>query len=134
MFPLLLVPYLGLIRTSLFFGMCNIGVGWWLLRRFKTELQTTWSLKGTAIAFFIAQLIAFGLSSRIMNISENLVFNEPVIYSTSSPYQRIVITRTKRELRLYLNNNLQFSSADEYRYHEAWSIPPCSRPTSRKTS
>jgi spermidine synthase len=54
-----------------------------------------------------------------MNISENLVFNEPVIYSTSSPYQRIVITRTKRELRLYLNNNLQFSSADEYRYHEA---------------
>jgi spermidine synthase len=54
-----------------------------------------------------------------MNISENMVFNEPVIYSTSSPYQRIVITRTKRELRLYLNGNLQFSSADEYRYHEA---------------
>jgi spermidine synthase len=118
-FPLLLVPYLGLIRTSLFFGMLNIGVGWWLLHRFRDELSGRWSLRVTAIAFLIAEIIAFGFSNRIMNISENLVFNEPVIYSTSSPYQRIVITRTKRELRLYLNNNLQFSSAEEYRYHEA---------------
>jgi len=118
-FPLLLVPYLGLIRTSLFFGMCNIAVGWWLLYKFRDEIDQRWSLRLMAIAFLLAQLVAFGFSGRIMNISENLVFNEPVIYSTSSPYQRIVITRTKRELRLYLNNNLQFSSADEYRYHEA---------------
>jgi len=118
-FPLLLVPYLGLIRTSLFFGMLNIGVGWWLLHKFKHELSGRWSLRLTAIAYLLAEGIAFGFSSRIMNLSENLVFNEPVIYSTSSPYQRIVITRTKRELRLYLNGNLQFSSADEYRYHEA---------------
>ena len=27
-FPLLLVPHLGLIRTSLFFGMLNVAVGW----------------------------------------------------------------------------------------------------------
>jgi spermidine synthase len=118
-FPLLLVPYLGLIRTSLFFGMLNIGIGWWLLHKFKGELAGRHTLRLTAIAYLLAEIIAFGLSSRIMNFSENLVFNEPVIYSTSSPYQRIVITRTKRELRLYLNGNLQFSSADEYRYHEA---------------
>ena len=37
----------------------------------------------------------------------------------TSPYQRIVITRWKDDLRLFLNNNLQFSSRDEYRYHEA---------------
>ena len=118
-FPLLLVPYLGLIRTSLFFGMLNIGVGWWLLRRFRTEIQRPLQLQLTAILFLIAEAVAFGFSNKLMNFSENLVFNEPVIYSTSSPYQRIVITRTKHDLRLYLNGNLQFSSADEYRYHEA---------------
>jgi spermidine synthase len=118
-FPLMLVPYLGLIRTSLFFGMLNIGVGWWLLYRFKTEVSGRIGLQWTAIAFLVAEAVAFGFAGRIMNFSENMVFNEPVIYSTSSPYQRIVLTRTKRELRLYLNGNLQFTSADEYRYHEA---------------
>ena len=118
-FPLLLVPYLGLIRTSLFFGMLNIGVGWWLLRRFRDEITGRAPLQVMALSFLLAEAIAFGFANRIMNISENMVFNEPVIYSTSSAYQRIVITRTKRELRLYLNGNLQFSSADEYRYHEA---------------
>ena len=37
----------------------------------------------------------------------------------SSPYQRIVITRWKDDVRLFLNGHLQFSSRDEYRYHEA---------------
>ena len=118
-FPLLLVPYLGLIRTSLFFGMLNTAVGWWLLHRFRDEIKLRVHLQVTAITFLLALGVAFGLSNRIMNFSESLVFNEPVIYSTSSAYQRIVLTRTKRELRLYLNGNLQFSSADEYRYHEA---------------
>ncbi|MBX9691027.1 MAG: polyamine aminopropyltransferase, partial [Cyanobacteria bacterium] len=36
----------------------------------------------------------------------------------STPYQRIVITGGK-DLKLYLNGNLQFNTRDEYRYHEA---------------
>src|ERR1700761_127250 len=122
-FPLLLVPYLGLIRTSLFFGMLNIGVGWWLLKRFRDEIGRPWQLRLTAILFLVAEAVTFGFSNRIMNFSENLVFNEPVIYSASSPYQRIVVTRTKHDLRLYLNGNLQFSSADAYRHHQAL-LPP----------
>jgi spermidine synthase len=41
------------------------------------------------------------------------------VHAESSPYQRIVVTRWRDETRLYLNHNLQFSSRDEYRYHEA---------------
>jgi spermidine synthase len=37
-----------------------------------------------------------------------------------------VLTRNKKELRLFLNGNLQFSSADEYRYHEALVHPALS--------
>ncbi len=31
LFPLILVPHLGLIRSSFLFGMINIGVALWLL-------------------------------------------------------------------------------------------------------
>ena len=42
-----------------------------------------------------------------------------MIFSRTTPYQRIVLTKWKDDLRLFLNSHLQFSSRDEYRYHEA---------------
>jgi spermidine synthase len=118
-FPLLLVPYLGLIRTSLFFGILNAIVGFFLCFKFEKEIKRPGILKMTAIIIILLQLVAFVFSEKIMNYSETLTYNDNVIYSTSSPYQRIVITNNKKELRLFLNGNLQFSSYDEYRYHEA---------------
>ncbi len=118
-FPLLLVPYLGLIRTSLFFGLLNIAVALLLLYRFKEarsfRRSYTAIIVGT-ILVFIAGLI---YAEKIMTYSEGATFQDKVIYSKSTTYQRIVITKNNRELRLFLNGNLQFSSADEYRYHEA---------------
>ncbi|MBE9463581.1 polyamine aminopropyltransferase [Dyadobacter sp. UP-52] len=118
-FPLLFVPYLGLIRTSLFFGLLNIGVGLYLCHYFSAEIRNVNRIRMGGIVILIAQIAAFIFSGNIMSFSETLAFNDQVVYSTSTPYQRIVITKNRRDLRLYLNNNLQFSSADEYRYHEA---------------
>ncbi|HJT73349.1 MAG TPA: polyamine aminopropyltransferase, partial [Chitinophaga sp.] len=118
-FPLLLVPHLGLIRTSLFFGILNVGVGWYLAHRFSRDVRQAAALKVTAILLLLAQAICFVFSERIMSYSETMLFDDHVVYSTSTPYQRIVLTKNKRELRLFLNGNLQFSTADEYRYHEA---------------
>lgn len=118
-FPLLFVPYLGLIRTSLFFGILNIGVGLYLCHYFAKEIKNVRRIVMGAVALLVVELVAFAASEKIMSFSETLAFNDKVVYSTSTPYQRIVITKNKRELRLYLNNNLQFSSSDEYRYHEA---------------
>lgn len=118
-FPLLFVPYLGLIRTSLFFGIMNIGVGLYLCHYFAREIRNVRRITIGAFVLLAAELCAFVVSEKIMSFSETLAYNDKVVYSTSTPYQRIVITKNKRELRLYLNNNLQFSSADEYRYHEA---------------
>ncbi|MGH9823327.1 MAG: polyamine aminopropyltransferase, partial [Blastocatellia bacterium] len=41
------------------------------------------------------------------------------IYTKTTSYQRIVITRGRAGFQLFLNGQLQFSSADEYRYHES---------------
>jgi spermidine synthase len=67
------------------------------------------------------------LSDRIISFSESLSYSGKIIVSTSSPYQRIILTKQKDDLRLFLNGNLQFSSKDEYRYHEALVHPAAVR-------
>lgn len=125
-FPLLLVPHLGLIRTSLFFGILNISVGWYLIHVFSKEIKGAGLLKFTAVLLLLAELGGFVFADTIMNYSETATYEDNIVYAVSSPYQRIVLTRNKRELRLFLNGNLQFSSADEYRYHEALVHPALS--------
>ena len=52
-------------------------------------------------------------------MAEGNIYSDAVIYSRDSRYQHIVLTTWKDDLRLFLNAHLQFSSRDEYRYHEA---------------
>jgi len=61
----------------------------------------------------------FIYAERLTALAEGELYADEIIYAKSSPYQRIVITRWKDDVRLFLNNHLQFSSRDEYRYHEA---------------
>lgn len=125
-FPLLLVPHLGLIRTSLFFGILNIAVGWYLAHRFSKEVRNPALLKRSAMLLLFAEAMCFVFSEKIMNYSETATFDDQIVYADSSPYQRIVLTKNKREMRLFLSGNLQFSTADEYRYHEALVHPALS--------
>lgn len=118
-FPLVLVPYMGLIRTSYFFGMLNVAVALIVCFKFEREIRWATYLKIKSIVVLLLLLAGFIYANRILSFSESLAYAEPVIYARSSPYQRIVLTKAKKDLRLYLNGNLQFSSMDEYRYHEA---------------
>jgi spermidine synthase len=63
--------------------------------------------------------LAFGFAGVFVSLAEANLYAEDIVHAESSPYQRIVVTRSRDETRLYLNHNLQFSSRDEYRYHEA---------------
>jgi spermidine synthase len=58
-------------------------------------------------------------AERLTSLAEEGLYADEVIFAKSSPYQRIVITKGKGSFNLFLNGNLQFSSADEHRYHEA---------------
>ncbi len=131
-FPLVLVPYMGLIRTSYFFGMLNVIVAIIVCFRFEREIRWSAYLKIKSIAVLLLLLTGFIYANRILSFSESLAYAEPVIYARSSPYQRIVLTKAKKDLRLYLNGNLQFSAMDEYRYHEALVHPAimlCKQPS-----
>ncbi|WP_125718922.1 polyamine aminopropyltransferase [Flavobacterium ustbae] len=126
LFPLVLVPKLGIMGTSLFFGMINVSIAIVLCYLLKRELKKVYFLKAKAIFSFVLLLTVFIFSNDILAYSEGKLYGENIIYTNSTPYQRIVLTHNKSDYRLYLNNNLQFSSADEYRYHEALVHPAMS--------
>ncbi len=131
LFPLVLVPHLGLVRSSLLFGMFNVVVGLATLRLLK-DLAAPVAKRITRFAGFAvlaSQAAGFAGADRILSWSERSTYVDTVIYAKSSRYQRIVLTRSNGDLRLYLNSNLQFSSRDEYRYHEALVHPGLARLT-----
>ena len=120
LFPIFLVPKLGLNRTSLLFGMLNAAIGIWgtwlllpLIRRNVTLLR----VKGAVIIVLLA--IGFIKADKLTSLAEDALFMDNIIYAKSSSYQRIVVTKGKTGYALFLNGNLQFNSFDEYRYHEA---------------
>ncbi len=120
LFPIFLVPTLGLNRTSLLFGMLNAIVGlWgtWLLAPLIKKNLTLLRVKGAIVLVLL--LIGFIKADQLTTMAEDWLFPDNIIYAKSSPYQRIIVTRGKTGYSLFLNGNLQFNSFDEYRYHEA---------------
>ena len=118
-FPLLLAPHLGLIRTSLMFGLLNALVAAWAVWLFRAQLGGTKLLAAQCGAVML--LLGAGMvgADRLTSLAEENLYADEIIYSETTPYQRIVLTRWQDDVRLFLNGNLQFSSRDEYRYHEA---------------
>ena len=120
LFPILFVPRLGLIRTSLVFGMLNALValwGTWLLRSLIKGSVTALRVKAFVVLALL--LVAMVKANRITSLAEDEMFADEIVYTKDTHYQRIVITRGRAGFQLFLNGNLQFSSTDEYRYHEA---------------
>lgn len=120
LFPIFLVPRLGLNRTSLFFGMLNAGVAIWATWLLEPLLKRRVKLlRAKGVVIIVLLLIAFIKSDSLTTLAEDGLFVDNIIYAKSSNYQRIVVTKGKTGYALFLNGNLQFSSFDEYRYHEA---------------
>lgn len=128
LFPLFLVPRLGLVRTSLLCGLLNAAVGLWgtyllrplLVRRGLSGLR--WR------AWLVIGLLVAGLlnADRLTMLAEENVLGNPIVHAETTAYQRLVLTRTAQGFQLYLNGHLQFNSLDEYRYHEALVHPAVS--------
>jgi spermidine synthase len=119
LFPMFLVPRLGLVRTSIMFGLLNALVGLYGTYLLRPLIQRVTMLRVRAVFVIVVLCVAFWQANALTSFSEDGLYNDPVVYSTSSPYQRIIVTRSNSGFQLFLNGNLQFASADEYRYHEA---------------
>ncbi|HET9698852.1 MAG TPA: polyamine aminopropyltransferase [Terriglobales bacterium] len=119
LFPILLVPRLGLVRSALLFGIINAAVALWSTYLFGAHLRAKQLLRGFSIVVLCALLTGLFQAKRITEAAEDNIYADDIIFARDSRYQHIVLTRFKDDLRLFLNSHLQFSSRDEYRYHEA---------------
>ena len=126
LFPILLVPHLGLVRTSLVFGLASAVVGLWSCWIFRPLLGAAHDLKMKAVAAILILVAGVAYADRLTDLAEEGFYVDPVIHARNTPYQRIVMTASGAHFQLFLNGNLQFSSVDEYRYHEALVHPAMS--------
>ena len=119
LFPLVLAPQIGMVRTGLLFGMLNVAVALWALHLFRDQLPSRRWLAVQSWTIFGLLAAGFAGAGQLTGIAEAHLYADEIIYAETTPYQRLVVTRWRDDLRLFINNNLQFSSHDEYRYHEA---------------
>jgi spermidine synthase len=119
LFPLVLVPHVGLIRAAILFGLLNAAVALWTTYLLKDMLGPKRMLRALAVVVIGMLVGGWFAADRILALGESTLYADDVVLAKNTPYQRIVLTAWKDDLRLFLNSHLQFSSRDEYRYHEA---------------
>jgi spermidine synthase len=126
LFPFLLLPFVGTFRTSIIFGLVNIGLGFFIYRFFTKQLSVTKkkTLEISALICILFFVVLGSFSGKLLKHWEDSFYTSQVIFSKQTPYQNLVLTKRNKDIRLYINRIIQFSSMDEYRYHEALAMLP----------
>ncbi len=122
LFPLVLFPLVGRLFTSIIIGMANIAVALFIMVRIKYPGRKKVDLAVPVVSLILLMALAVQ-SEPVMNIFQKRLYYDDIIFSKRSKYQEIVLTRNGNDFRLYLDGSLQFSSIDEYRYHEMLVLP-----------
>ena len=138
-FPFVLLPLFGQIEGALVVGMVNAVAGLGLvLTVFRTELgrKAKAVLIGSAVVVGGVLGGAYVMAQDFEVTARQALYADPVVHAERTPYQEIVLTESvsltgAHDVRLFLNGDLQFSSVDEYRYHEALVHPAMSGPHGR---
>ncbi len=125
-FPFLLLPLLGQTRGALLVGMVNAVAGAAVaLFLFSVAARRRLALAGGTVVVLAVLGVAFAQSDAFLRYARDELYDDPVVYSETTQYQDIVVTESSPvvpgpvDTRLFLNGDLQFSSVDEYRYHES---------------
>lgn len=121
-FPFFLLPILGLFKSSLVFGGINISIAFLNLWAFSDHLGITKKSVFYGASFGVLLFFAtlFYFSNSLMAKWSGELYRDPIVYHEQTPYQELILTKSAHDdLRLYINNVIQFSSIDEYRYHES---------------
>ncbi len=126
LFPLVLLPHLGLVRTAAFLGLINLAVAFWAMSIMAQELSGVRRMKWCGALIGLVLATVFMTAGTTTSWAEDQLYDDPIVLTETTPYQRVVVTRWRDDIRLYLNGHLQFSSVDEYRYHEALMQPALS--------
>lgn len=138
-FPFLLLPVFGQVRGALVVAGVNLVAAVVLVVLLRGALSAR-ERRGVA-AGVVAVGLVLGLAGltagQFLVSARQALYDDPVVVSMRSAYQEIVLTETlpsrggPADVRLFLDGDLQFSSTDEHRYHEAL-VHPALLPGARR--
>jgi len=128
LFPVLLLPLIGLFPAAFVLGALPAFMVFAIGQQFPRLRR--WGYLGLSLGIILT--LSAPAAIPISNRLENTLYQAPVITRIQSPYQRIVLTRRGQDLRLFLDGDLQLSTLDEYRYHEALVHPAMSASQNRR--
>ncbi len=122
LFPLLLFPVAGRLLSSFIIGLINMGVALLVMVKIEYPGKRKLHLLVPALLIVLLSILAYK-SDALTQVMQRRLYYDDIIYSKRSDFQEIVLTRSGRDFRLYLDGSLQFSASDEYRYHEMLVFP-----------
>ena len=96
LFPILLVPKLGLVRSALVFGIFNAGVALWSTYLFREQIGRTSCFARRIVGGAGAARRGMVFADRISSAADNQLYADEVIFSRNTPYQRIVLDEVER--------------------------------------
>jgi len=117
LFPFVVLPWIGLSRASVVFGLLNLLVAWLGAKMLSILHQKKFRQQGLVVLGVLVGLFVY--SERMVHFFEDILYQDEIVYAKDSPYQRVILTRWRNDTRLFLNGHIQFSSIDEARYHES---------------
>lgn len=135
LFPFVLLPWFGHLLAATATGLLNLAVALliaWQFRKHLGQWKTILGITAVAGCTLLAALLVF--INPLQHLLEQGLYQDTVIHSEQSTYQKIVVTQWGDDTRLYLNGSLQFSSVDEHRYHEVITHTPAAFARQRQTA
>ncbi|HET7329063.1 MAG TPA: polyamine aminopropyltransferase [Nocardioidaceae bacterium] len=139
-FPFLLLPVFGLLEGTLVVAALNVLAAWAVGGAIARRSGSGRGLAVTSIACLAVVVLLVGmatLATRFEATARQALFRDPIVHAERSKYQEIVLTQgalfgaQSVDFRMFLDGDLQFSSVDEYRYHEALVHPAMRGPHDR---
>ncbi len=120
-FPLLLLPTLGLVQSSFAVGLLNILTALVNVVVFRRQLSHFRWLLAACVAILVGLVAFIVFGTQVTRYAEKHLYFDQIIYDQQTPYQKLVVTRsaTNHDHRLYIDGHIQFSTRDEFRYHES---------------
>jgi spermidine synthase len=115
------LPIIGLTYTPFILGFVNLAVAISLFITVRRDLGKKVNTRVTAGAIGVLILMIGGITQAkpIILYGEQSRYQDKVVLSRESKYQKIVLTQWKDQYWLFINGNQQLSTLDEDKYHEA---------------
>lgn len=127
-FPLLMLPTFGLIKAALLTGLLNaVVVVLGLVAYAPRFLRARQVFLAATLATLGLLAWLFTQAPSVETALEQALYRDTIVHAEQTLYQRLTVTHDDNDTRLFINGNLQYSSIDEYRYHEALVHVPIAR-------